>query len=178
MDPSSPVGQVRGIGTRNAELLSKLGIRTVADLLSHFPRRHEDRRHPVRFDEAVPEVPVLVRGRVTGVETRSPRRRLTLVKVFLEDDSPVRGVLVFFNQRHLATTFERLRGREILAYGTVRRSVRDLEMTAPDWEEVEPDAEGGARGALVPVYGLTEGLSATRLRTWMRDALDGSVPFD
>jgi len=178
MDPSSPVGSVRGVGTRNAQLLGKLGIVTVADLLSHLPRRHEDRRHPVRFDEASPGASTLVRGRIVAVEARKPRPRLTLVKVFLEDDSPVRGVLVFFNQRHLAQRFEALRGREILAFGTVRRTVRDLEMTAPDWELVDEEGEETGGGGLVPVYALTEGLSASRLRTWIREALDATVPLD
>ncbi|MEG3071135.1 MAG: hypothetical protein RQM92_10260 [Candidatus Syntrophopropionicum ammoniitolerans] len=40
-----PVQSIKTIGPRRAASLQKLGIFTVGDLLSHFPRRYEDRTH-------------------------------------------------------------------------------------------------------------------------------------
>ena len=39
------VQYVKGVGTKLAQVLSKLNIYTLGDLLFHLPRRYEDRRH-------------------------------------------------------------------------------------------------------------------------------------
>ena len=43
---ATPVGFLKGVGPKRAEKLAELGLRTVGDLLSHYPLRHEDRRSP------------------------------------------------------------------------------------------------------------------------------------
>ncbi|MCC7102914.1 MAG: hypothetical protein IT206_07535, partial [Fimbriimonadaceae bacterium] len=47
---STEIQYVKGVGPKLAPLFSKLGIETARDLLFHFPRRYEDRRHlpPIR----------------------------------------------------------------------------------------------------------------------------------
>ncbi len=42
---------VKGVGPRRLELLHKLGIHTIGDLLYHFPRGYEDRTQIKRIGD-------------------------------------------------------------------------------------------------------------------------------
>ena len=44
MQLTDPVTELNGVGTKKAELLARLGLNTVGDLLAWYPRRYEDRR--------------------------------------------------------------------------------------------------------------------------------------
>src|SRR5919199_743756 len=50
--------------------LTRLGIGTVEDLLTHFPRRYEDRREFARFPRQESETPILICGEVTKTALR------------------------------------------------------------------------------------------------------------
>ena len=42
LTPDTPVRYLKGVGPKTAERFEKLGIVTLADLLSHYPRRYID----------------------------------------------------------------------------------------------------------------------------------------
>ncbi|MCC6687320.1 MAG: hypothetical protein IT205_10090, partial [Fimbriimonadaceae bacterium] len=77
---STDIQYVKGVGPKLAPLFSKLGIETARDLLFHFPRRFEDRRHLPPIREARPGNHVTVRGTITHVESRPSRGRAAPVK--------------------------------------------------------------------------------------------------
>ena len=55
-DPSvlqQPIQFLKGVGPARAELLAKLGIATVADLIFHFPRSYDDLSDVRGFDESL-----------------------------------------------------------------------------------------------------------------------------
>lgn len=47
MTKNTPVRELKGVGTKRAELYSKIGINTVGELIFHFPRRYTDYSEPV-----------------------------------------------------------------------------------------------------------------------------------
>jgi ATP-dependent DNA helicase RecG len=167
-----PVTQIRGVGEKVAELLAKLGLYTVEDLLTHFPRRYEDRSRFVRIADLRDGEAATVVGKVTAVENRPTKNRLVLTRVSLDDGS--RGVvtLVWFNQWRMKQTFEKLLGRRLVAYGIVKRGYSAVEISQPEWEALddraEPDDAPGLEslslGRIVPIYALTDGLAQNRLR--------------
>lgn len=164
---------VKGVGERNARLLAKLGIRTVAELLEHYPHRYEDRTTLTRVARLQDGQYAALRLRVSEVESkRAGRRNITITRVAAEDETGTL-VLTWFNQPWMRDRFARLRGREIMVYGQVRYGRLGLEMNSPDWEplgdEEEPDP--WSYGRFVPVYPLTEGLQQGRMRLIMRNAL-------
>ena len=61
-----PAQFMKGVGPRKSEVLKRLGIVTVADLLYHFPRRYEDRSRFLPIAQLTPGVPQTVQGRVLG----------------------------------------------------------------------------------------------------------------
>jgi ATP-dependent DNA helicase RecG len=163
----------RGVGPKREQLLERLGVRTVRDLLYLFPRRYQDRRYLVNIDEAKPDEPAMVVGEVVRVSHHRRGRGRGVLTVQVRDDT---GSLkaVWFNQNYLAGQFGE--GDTLLLWGPVR-FYNGLEMLNPGFEKVGVDDAGEVQlrdemARLLPVYPLTEGLSQGQLRPIIRSALE------
>ncbi|MDR3365018.1 MAG: ATP-dependent DNA helicase RecG [Clostridiales Family XIII bacterium] len=174
-----PVTALPGVGPKRAKTLANLEIETVSDLLRHFPKRYEDRRHPILVRALKEGDAALVRVRVRRVIPAPIRARggagsRIPAKVIAEDESG-EITLLFFNARRLAGVFRE--GGEYWIYGTPQRDLRGVLMAHPDFEAVS--AEGvreSAEGAgIVPVYPLTAGVSQKYLRGLVRIALPAAA---
>jgi ATP-dependent DNA helicase RecG len=167
-DPlAASVTAIKGIGERAAETLTKVGIRTVGDLLTYFPRRYEDRSQFARIADLHDGETATIVGKVTAVENRPTKTRLVLTKVTLDDGSRAVATLTWFNQWRMKQSFEKLVGKQVVAYGVVKRGYATIEMTQPEYEVLEGesgDVDSLAMGRIVPVYGLTEGIGQKVLR--------------
>ncbi|MBV9850961.1 MAG: DEAD/DEAH box helicase, partial [Armatimonadetes bacterium] len=160
-----PVTRVPGVTEAMAAALGKgLKIFTAGDLLRHCPRRYEDRTHFKAIADIRHGESVTIRGKVINVENIPTRSRVTLTKVALDDRTGI-AFLVFFNQWYLKKQFEKLRGREVVAYGKASRSGRGgLEMTDVEWESLSEDKDALSSGRIVPIYPACEGVVQGRLR--------------
>lgn len=58
----APVTVLKSVGDRRAEQFARLHIRTVGDLLRHYPRHYEDWSHPVSIASAPFGEPLLCTG--------------------------------------------------------------------------------------------------------------------
>ena len=70
IDLSLPIEQLKSVGARNLPRLAKLGIKTVKDLLWHFPARYEDYSKVVPISEIEPGQKVNVQGEILKMSTR------------------------------------------------------------------------------------------------------------
>lgn len=157
MNLKDSVTVIRGVGAKRAELLEKLNIRTVEDLLMCFPRRYEDRRKAVTIMEAPFNQDVLLEVRV--VRKQIVGGRMKLLKVLAEDNTGNLEML-FFNARFLANMFHP--GDELTLFGKVTLNKNRRQMSHPEFHKT--GSEDDVRG-LFPVYPLTEGLSQHQMRT-------------
>ena len=169
-----PVGQS---GIAGAAALRRAGgrleIRTLRDLLFHLPRRYDDLREMRRIvDLTWLEDGTVVSARVEVVDVRvepSFRRRVQRTIARLADDS---GSIeaTWFGRRYIE---RRLRpGDRVIVSGRLKHFHQKLSLDNP---EFQPDAAGTDLlhvGRIVPVYGLTAGITAPRLRLAVRSALD------
>lgn len=160
------IKKLYGVGEARARSYEKLGIRTVEDLLVHYPRGYEDRGNIRLLCEADGE------GKsahllTVATEPKSARikGRMSLLKFRAYDDSGVCEI-TFFNQDFLRNVFTL--GATFRFYGRVERKNNRYAMTAPAYEPWREDAE---LPPLVPVYPLTEGLSQKQLAKDMKSAL-------
>ena len=85
MNLKDSVTVIKGVGAKRAELLEKLNLRTVEDLLLCFPRRYEDRRKAVTIMEAPFNQDVLLEVKV--VRKQIVGGRMKLLKVLVEDNT-------------------------------------------------------------------------------------------
>jgi len=156
-----PVTAVKGVGSRRADLLANLGIRTVEDLLKHFPRSYHDRRNISRIVDLKPGQRVTICAEVVSTEVTYLRRRMCLAQALLKDSS---GTIWagWFNQPYMTRVMRQ--GLSAFFTGEVIK-YRGLQLRNPEYEFV-PDEDKDAihTGRIVPVYRVTEGLSQRQLR--------------
>ena len=84
-DGSTPVADLPGMNPLRARALERLGLRTAEDLLTHFPRRYEDRREFAHFPTTASEQPVCVCGLVVAAASKRLRGRNTLFEATLQE---------------------------------------------------------------------------------------------
>lgn len=169
------VGEIRGVGPKSAQALAELGIESVLDLITFYPRRYIDRTNARRIADLVDGEEAVVLAAVGRVEVRRTRNRKSLVQVDVDDGSG-RLRCSFFNQPWRAKQLEE--GSEVVVAGKVGSYRGWLRMTNPTVDLV---GKPGHRrtGRLVPVYRQSEkaGLSTWDLEPWMEEALRRSGGF-
>jgi ATP-dependent DNA helicase RecG len=159
------VQYVKGVGTKLAQVLSKLNLYTLGDLLFHLPRRYEDRRQFRKIAHARAGDAVTVSGKLVTVDNVKVRN-LTLTKAYLDDGSGVLE-LVWYNQPYMKDTLNKLRNSQIVAYGIIKESPYGLQMETPEWEDLPDGADPDSLlsvNRIVPIYPLTEGIRQKRMR--------------
>lgn len=181
------VERVRNIGPRQAGMLAKSGIESVADLLQHFPHRYLDRSLVVPIaglpvdGEAtlVAEVVRTYRPRASG--RRGPREML---KVTVQDSHPggsdralggiQRMEITFFNQPFRA---RQLPPGTVAAFsGKVTPFRGRPQMTNPDVELIS-DEEESFEGKIVPVHSAVGEMTPVRIRSAVNNALRRARPI-
>ena len=166
-DLHTDIRYIKGIGETRAKSLQKLGIATLGDLLSYFPRRWEDRTLTRPIRELAPGEYACVRAMLAGDPTASRiAGGRTLVKVRAVDDSGALDV-AFFNQDYRKTSLHK--GETYIFYGKVEGDLLRRRMTNP---VLEPEGRQLLTGRIMPVYPLTAGVSQTMLAKAMRQGLD------
>ena len=151
----------------------RLGFLTVRELLFHLPRRYDDLREMKQLGELVwVEEGTVVSARVHVADVRvepSFRRRIQRTIAVLEDSTGTIDA-TWFGRRFIERRL--FPGAEIIVSGKLKRFGRKLTIDNPDFQPVGRDDELLHVGRIVPVYRLTAGLTAARLRIAMREALD------
>ena len=173
MGPETLVQYLRGVGPERARKFSKLGIRTLRDLVWHLPRVHDDRRETTPLGDLQAETHATVRGRVLSVRKRRlGRGHARSVVTAVIDDGSGWVQAEFWNQSWRA---EQLEGAEdVLLSGRVVWENNGPRMNSPEVEVLSDGDEEERRlhaGRIVPIHPLTQGIYATRMRALVHRAL-------
>jgi RecG-like helicase len=148
--------------------LRRLGIETVEDLLTHFPRRHEDRTEFPRFPREESDVPVCLCGEVTKTSLRRFGGWKKIFEATLQESQAnalseplvCRWFNLHYVQRMIAT------GQRIVVFGKPRLRGKRICMEHPEFEVIENDEEISIHfRRITPIYPATEGLSQRVLRS-------------
>ncbi len=167
----TPLQYLKGVGPQRARQLERLGLVTVRDALDWFPHRYEDRRQLVPLRKLrVGEVQA-TGGTIVGVSPPPRGRPRAPLTVLFRDQSGFFCGL-WFNQPYLAQVFKR--GQRVYLYGKVVRQPKGpLAMQNPEFEIMEEDEDASLHmGRIVPVYGLTEGLTQRPMRTLLHRVVE------
>ena len=162
---------IKGIGEKKAQAFAKLGVVTLYDLLSFFPRRYEDRSLVVPIAGAEDGANVCISA-VVADEPRLARirRGMELVKFKVFDDSGMLEV-TYFNQSWMKNNISR--GEEYVFYGRMECKGQRRTMANPVYEKA--DAPRGVTGRIMPVYPMSRGLTQKVIAQSVRSGLDACV---
>lgn len=172
MKLSSPVGVVPKVGPKYKKLLENLEVRTVRDLLYHFPFRYEDYSNVKSVTQLLENETATIKGvlgSVTNIFTKNGKR---LTKVLVADHTGEIN-LIFFNQHYLKSTLKT--GREYTVSGKTGLFDRKLAFISPELEESREVNIN--TGRLVPVYPETYGVTSKWLRARINDVVLGENDF-
>ena len=166
-DLSTDIRSIKGVGEQRAKALNKLGIATLRDLISWFPRKYDDRRAAKRITDLVPGETACVAAMITTPPKVSHiRKGMDLVKVRAVDETGVLDI-TFFNQIWLKNNL--LQGETYIFYGKAEGNLLHKTMASPI---VEQEGRGEFTGRIVPIYPLTAGVSQLILSRSIRQGLD------
>ncbi len=155
---------LKGVGPVRAQRLRKLGIETVEELLTHFPRTYYDRRNLSKIkDLNIGEETCFLGQILTVAQPRGRHGRRSRIAAAVGDDTGIVQI-VWFNQPYLARHLKP--GNEAIFSGTLTYFRGAREVVNPEFEVLEEalDAELLHTGRVVPVYSLTRGVSQRFLR--------------
>jgi RecG-like helicase/REP element-mobilizing transposase RayT len=148
--------------------LRRLGIETMEDLLTHFPRRHEDRHQFPVFPREESDIPICLCGEVVKTSVRRFGGWKKIFEATLEESSPnalseplvCRWFNLHYVQKMIAT------GQRLVVFGKPRLRGKRICMDHPEFEVIENDEEISIHfRRITPIYPGTEGLSQRVLRS-------------
>ncbi|MFM7161490.1 MAG: ATP-dependent DNA helicase RecG [Planctomycetaceae bacterium] len=163
-----PIQFVKGVGPQRAELLARLSVHTVADLLFMLPRDILDLTHVTPISALVAEEHAQVRGRVVDIDGRPTKNGGTLTGVAVEHNGLYVRAL-WFNQPWMLQKFRH--NDFVLISGKPKRRAGRWEFGSPRVQWLDPD-DSQAHGGVLTRYHLTEGLRMDELRRLVRQVVE------
>jgi len=172
----TPLAEVRGIGPRLATRLAQLGLLVVRDLVHYYPRDYVDYANLRRISTLEPgqtaTIVATVRRSHAFVSPRNPN--LGILELQVQDPTGRLRISRFYAGRRfsspgwLASQQRQFpAGATVAVSGLVKETAYGPAFQDPLMEVLEhahAPLQSQSIGRLLPVYGLTEGLTAERLR--------------
>lgn len=178
-----PVTLLKSISLRQGELLKKLQIVTIRDLLFYYPRDHIDYARQVNIQDLVAGETVTIVGKIKKCDcfTSPKNKKLTIFSLIIVDRTGEVKISRFFAgnyysnrgwQEKMKRQFPR--NAIVVASGLVKENKYGVTLENPEFEVL--DSQGGninslKIGRLLPVYPLTEGIPADVIRHGIMEAM-------
>ena len=168
MEISQPLEELDWIPRPKILALRRLGITTSEHLLTHFPRRHEDRSAFPEFPRDESDVPICLSGEVIKTSLRRFGGWKKIFEATLQElnanalSQPLicRWFNLHYVQKMIAT------GQQLVVFGKPRLRGKRICMDHPEFEVIENNEERSIHlRRITPIYPATEGLSQRALRS-------------
>ena len=166
LDLNKDVKFIKGVGPARAKLLNSLGIVTLGDLITYFPRDYEDRGKPKNIAEVEDGEEVLIEAIcVSKMMEKRIRKNMVIYKLSVRDETGLCHI-TWFNQRYLKNRFKL--GETYKFFGKVQKRIGFIEMNSPVFDSEDTNKN---TGKIIPLYPLTYNLSQNVIRQVMENAL-------
>ncbi len=176
----SDVLLLKGIGSKFGYLLNKLGIYSIFDLISYYPKKYIDYSSRCLIKNLKEGQSVTIYGHISAVKTFTTRNNLTIIKVVITDESGSLELNYFYSKLN-RYSIERYKSQfpknsSIIVSGIVKKDNYNLSYTIdkPQYQIVSEDnlsTDNLNLGRIVPVYPLVENLNIKALRKSISNAL-------
>lgn len=173
MNLETKIEKIPRIGKIYQERLKKLNIKTVRDLIFHFPHRYDDFSKIIPIKEIKINESVCIQGKILEIENkRTWKKRIIVTQAVVQDKTGAIKV-VWFNQSYLTRSLKL--GDYVCLAGKVVLKDNGAYLSSPAYEKL-PQGERFSSdlthtGRLVPIYPETEGLSSRWLRYILKPLL-------
>ena len=159
------VSTIKGVGEKLSSTLSKLGIKTIEDLLFHYPVGYQDRTILKKIAELEPNQDFVVQGVIEKVSQTFVPRKMLLVKV--RDNTGHLYLRFFYYFPGLRNVFKE--GTLLQVAGSSRLGRYGLETVHPEYEIVK---DNEFKPQILAKYPLTKGITHQKLRKLISEAIE------
>lgn len=162
------VQYLKGVGPYRAKLLHKMGILTVEDLLTYFPRKHFDRSQIKGIREVQIGKEETIQGFVEHIRERQTRKVHILEALIRDETGSI--TCIWFGQSYLKKSIRV--GDEIIVSGKID-VFRQIQIKPKEFEIIPRDdyIPIHTKG-FIPVYTVTDGISKRQLRRLIWNAIN------
>lgn len=175
------VVMLKGVGPKFGYLLNKLGIFSIFDLISYYPKKYIDYSQRALIRNLREGQTTTIYGQITSVKTFTTKKNLTIIKVTITDESSSLE-LNFFYSKVNKFTIEKYKGQfpkgsYITVSGTAKfdKFLGKMTIDKPQYEivsDITSDKENLNLARIVPVYPLVENLNIKALRKAIYNAIN------
>ncbi|MXZ02175.1 MAG: DEAD/DEAH box helicase, partial [Chloroflexi bacterium] len=175
----APIASLRFLHRSARQTFETLGLRTLRDVLWHFPLRMIDYTQQSNINELVAGEEATVVGDVVGADVNRFGGGNGYARVRIRDGTGFLSI-TFFNMPYMATRWQS--GDRIVVSGKVSEYQGRPTMENPEYDDVTRGGRNNERGfvhagALVPVYPLSAGLNQRTVRNGVMQCLDKGLRF-
>ncbi len=170
---NDPATKIAFIGEKYAKKLKQLEIKTVEDLIRHYPSRYEKYKQVNKISE-IENRPINkagVVGKLTEIKDIRTKHGKFLTTGVIEDETAQLDV-VWFNNRYITKSLKK--GDTISLSGKLGEFNNKKTLIAPQYEKLRPDQSGTKlihTRKLTPIYPETAGVSSK----WLRSRLNAVI---
>lgn len=167
LDLKKDVKYIKGVGPSRVKLLNKIGVFTLEDLITYYPRDYEDRSKPRLIENLVDGEESLIKAVVVSkiVEIRL-KNRMCMYKLLVQDET-AKCTIIWFNQSYLKSKFAI--GETYYFFGKANIRMGKFEMSSPVFDDINTKNN---TGRIIPIYSSTYGLSQNTLRKIIENGLE------
>ncbi|MDP4231342.1 MAG: DEAD/DEAH box helicase, partial [Bacteroidota bacterium] len=147
-----PLQYIKGIGPRRAEALAEMGIETVEDLVTFFPRKYIDARKVIKLSEAKTYLwqSVTIHGKVLSVKHfPHPRPGRTTISV-IDESGGILQLVYFTYADWISKQYKQ--DDEIVAIGYINIFRNEAQIVHPEFLEKITDENSIPEGKMLPIY--------------------------
>ena len=175
----APVASLRFLHQSARNAFATLGLKTLRDVLWHFPLRMIDYTQQSNIVDLIPGEEATIVGDVDSSETNRFGGSKGSARVRIRDGTGFLSI-TFFNMPYMASRWQS--GDRIVVSGKVSEYQGLPTMENPEYDDVTRGGRNNERGfvhagALVPVYPLSAGLNQRTVRNGVMQCLDNGLRF-
>lgn len=155
--------EIKGVGTKRAQLFRRLGVDCVDALLHYYPRKYVDYSQPVKLSEAEHDTVCCVKATVTTAPKEHRIRKNMVLYKFVAESDGVQLRVTIFNNKYLAAKIAV--GKQYIFYGKVTGNFIVKEMSSPEILPID-------RSYIRPLYPSTANLPSYMIESTVLKALE------
>lgn len=169
MQLSDSVSVIKGVGEKTSQLMNKLGICTIRDLLEYYPVTYDRFEPPISLQDGFKTTGsvIAIKGTLVGKVFMKKVRNLTITTCTVRDDTGSVG-LTFFNMPYIRNIIKP--GEWNIYCGSITPSGASFKMEHPGI--YKPEEYERLITALQPKYHLTKGISNKTIAKAVKSCLD------
>lgn len=172
MQLSDSVDQLKGVGKKTKERFEKLGVFSILDLMTHYPREYDDRRNIQKIKDLVIGDKNTIIASIAAPPKVMRRGSLIIVSALVRDHTGSM-LVVFYGQPYMKNSLRV--GDLYLFTGNTTFKYGKVQMESPEFEKLTTKEDREEATKIVPIYPATYQLSQKRLRTFIQTALDAAA---